>query len=512
MARLVLMGDGDDWVEVPLGDERALKIGRAPANDVILEGAKVSRHHCRLEALGDGGHLLVDLGSTNGTYVNGDAIQAMVLDYDDRLLLGRTLVLYLDDVTDPAQVLEQREDVFFPWGPLPIGLAEVEWDGVSTWTSVEGTRVLRRPSSLTLPDAPARPPLSIIDEDQADDSQLHELLRTVVGELVAFCGMERGILSRYDELTGELTPYLGVGVSQDALTDAERLIVRRITTEALASEGLVVRDGLSHDDSFPQGAGLGRPIESAVCLPLNAPRPVGRQGNTRDRRRNRRARWSLGALYADSTLPARPLAESDRIVLEELSGRAAQALKNARLPHAVDRLTRLETREGISKALDEELRWAGEDATPLAVVALDVDGMPEINRAHGKKVAHEVLRRMAQRARRVMRGDDYAGRWEADRCLLILPGDGAVAARTVAARVARSVTERPIGEPRLRVTLSLGAAAYPEHGATAEELVDHAVEALAAAKAEGGGQIVVWSGTEDSREGEGEGEGGEGGG
>jgi pSer/pThr/pTyr-binding forkhead associated (FHA) protein len=63
-------------------------LGRAPRADFILEAALVSRLHCRLEA---GLHNLevVDLASTNGTYVNDKRIERARLASGDRLRIGR---------------------------------------------------------------------------------------------------------------------------------------------------------------------------------------------------------------------------------------------------------------------------------------------------------------------------------------------------------------------------------------------------------------------------------------
>ena len=48
-------------------------IGRAPNCHIIVRHPLVSRHHARIERR-DGSHILVDIGSANGTFVNGDRI------------------------------------------------------------------------------------------------------------------------------------------------------------------------------------------------------------------------------------------------------------------------------------------------------------------------------------------------------------------------------------------------------------------------------------------------------
>jgi pSer/pThr/pTyr-binding forkhead associated (FHA) protein len=63
-------------------------MGRAPRADFIVDAALVSRLHCRLTASAD--HLeVVDLSSTNGTFVNGKPITKASLVAGDRLRVGR---------------------------------------------------------------------------------------------------------------------------------------------------------------------------------------------------------------------------------------------------------------------------------------------------------------------------------------------------------------------------------------------------------------------------------------
>jgi pSer/pThr/pTyr-binding forkhead associated (FHA) protein len=63
-------------------------VGRAPAADLILDAALVSRIHCRLEAH-DETIEVVDLESTNGTFVNGERIMRCHAIPGDRIKVGR---------------------------------------------------------------------------------------------------------------------------------------------------------------------------------------------------------------------------------------------------------------------------------------------------------------------------------------------------------------------------------------------------------------------------------------
>ena len=63
-------------------------VGRAPRADFIVDAALVSRLHCRLEA--DAERLaVIDLSSTNGTFVNDERVERANMKSGDRLRMGR---------------------------------------------------------------------------------------------------------------------------------------------------------------------------------------------------------------------------------------------------------------------------------------------------------------------------------------------------------------------------------------------------------------------------------------
>ena len=72
-------------------------IGRATGADFIVDAALVSRVHCRLSALPDGGLEVRDLDSTNGTFVNGTRVESARLASGDRLQVGRVELIAVRD-------------------------------------------------------------------------------------------------------------------------------------------------------------------------------------------------------------------------------------------------------------------------------------------------------------------------------------------------------------------------------------------------------------------------------
>jgi ABC transport system ATP-binding/permease protein len=68
--------------------DRALRIGRADDNDVVVDNLQVSRRHAELRRLGGGSFQLTDTGSSNGTFVNGQRITTQVVTEDDVIGIG----------------------------------------------------------------------------------------------------------------------------------------------------------------------------------------------------------------------------------------------------------------------------------------------------------------------------------------------------------------------------------------------------------------------------------------
>jgi pSer/pThr/pTyr-binding forkhead associated (FHA) protein len=76
-------------------------MGRAPRSDFIVEAALVSRIHCRLTATPEQLEV-VDLASTNGTYVNDQRVKTATLVEGDRLRVGRLEWRVARDTKDRA--------------------------------------------------------------------------------------------------------------------------------------------------------------------------------------------------------------------------------------------------------------------------------------------------------------------------------------------------------------------------------------------------------------------------
>jgi len=74
-------------------DRSLIAIGRSENNDIILEDEMVSKSHCRIITQGDN-YLVEDLGSSNGTIINGQQVNSHMLSDGDKLYIGQTTLTF----------------------------------------------------------------------------------------------------------------------------------------------------------------------------------------------------------------------------------------------------------------------------------------------------------------------------------------------------------------------------------------------------------------------------------
>lgn len=98
-----------------------LAIGRGPDNDILLDVAGASRHHARVE-VHRGEVWVVDLGSTNGTWVAGERVQRRRLHPGDRFQIGAMVFEVASSSLSRPTVVENWADVQVGDGPRPAGV------------------------------------------------------------------------------------------------------------------------------------------------------------------------------------------------------------------------------------------------------------------------------------------------------------------------------------------------------------------------------------------------------
>jgi pSer/pThr/pTyr-binding forkhead associated (FHA) protein len=107
MAKLILSMDGLVLKEIPLTKERTT-IGRKPHNDIQIDNLAVSGEHAVIVTILND-CFLEDLGSTNGTLVNGNPVKKHFLQNNDVVELGKYRLKFVGEAPVPAAAAEKAD-------------------------------------------------------------------------------------------------------------------------------------------------------------------------------------------------------------------------------------------------------------------------------------------------------------------------------------------------------------------------------------------------------------------
>ncbi len=110
MAKLIVSLEGSFLREFPLHKER-ISIGRRPTNDLQIDNLAMSGVHATILTIGKDS-FLEDLGSTNGTMVNGKSIKKHLLHHLDVIEFGKYHVKYINEALASEGVMESYQDGF----------------------------------------------------------------------------------------------------------------------------------------------------------------------------------------------------------------------------------------------------------------------------------------------------------------------------------------------------------------------------------------------------------------
>jgi adenylate cyclase len=267
MARFLITGPGGQTQIFEISGS-TVNIGRADANDLVLNHPSVSRHHARLTVLPGDTILLNDLGSLNGTFVNGQPIREHRLTDQDRVTFGMYELKF---------ELAKAEPVHVEAGSRPA----------ADLTGIVSPEVLS--TALRVRIEAGVPAAQAVRERLRDLEKENKLLKLLLGvgktlssvltaeeimqrvmELVfQMENVERGFVMLHDEKKG-FRPAVLLYKDERLRKDARgvvlsKSIIERVTTERLP---LLIHDVVG-DKRFSASESLrSAGIRAAMCAPL----------------------------------------------------------------------------------------------------------------------------------------------------------------------------------------------------------------------------------------------------
>jgi diguanylate cyclase (GGDEF)-like protein len=156
-----------------------------------------------------------------------------------------------------------------------------------------------------------------------------------------------------------------------------------------------------------------------------------------------------------------------------------------------DQLTGLYNRRHMEASLIREAHRAKRHEKPMGVIMLDVDHFKKFNDTHGHEEGDELLRKLGALLKAAVRQEDIVCRYGGEEFLIIMPE----APVEIAVQRGRQLRDKVRGQLLVKgqpVTISVGVAIFPAHGATPESVIAAADSALYQAKDAGRDQVVVF--------------------
>ncbi len=207
----------------------------------------------------------------------------------------------------------------------------------------------------------------------------------------------------------------------------------------------------------------------------------------------------LGIISVDEPMDGKVPSMETLRALEILANQTVHALESAQI-HAhikrqavIDGLTGLHNHGYFQETLAIRARELAEGHQPYAVLMMDLDGFKAVNDTYGHLAGDAMLRSVADALAASIRKEDVAARYGGEEFAVFLPHRTADQARLVAERIRSAVDQIRAMVPGfarpIRVTLSVGLAAFPEHGSDHHEILEKADLALYQAKREGKNRV-----------------------
>ncbi|NDE13855.1 GGDEF domain-containing protein [bacterium] len=185
------------------------------------------------------------------------------------------------------------------------------------------------------------------------------------------------------------------------------------------------------------------------------------------------------------------------VAIQSFAGHARRLfeLEDARTELYRDDLTGLYNSRYLDLALDIEVRRATRFGTRFCVLFVDVDAFKTVNDNHGHLSGSSMLSEMGTVIKDAVREVDIVARYGGDEFVLVLLGASVETGTAIAERVRERVAAhkfRTSGGQEVRVTVSVGLAAFPENATSKEQLLRMADETMYAGKKNGKNRVEIY--------------------
>lgn len=332
--------------------------------------------------------------------------------------------------------------------------------------------------------------LAILGETLSSTHDLHRILQVILRTALAATGARAGLVLLIDPSGTQLVAQCGIGLTGAWDLSDDELRTRRLPV------GSGVLGSVAAGSEARRGSGAiaeaEPPCRTYVAVPICA--PPGADDPLMPPEHPTPPTFGVLALY--DRVGGGPFDDADLQTLRTFAGQAGVAVHNVRVHEEAQRLSLTDPLTGLwnyrylRESLRREVERASRFGRTLTVLVLDLDHFKEVNDTYGHAAGDAVLSEFARRIRVGLREVDVAFRQGGEEFVVLLPETDAYGGITVAERLRAAVRDQPIrienrSAEEVSISVSIGIAVYPEHGTTAQQVVDAADDALYAAKKAG---------------------------
>jgi diguanylate cyclase (GGDEF)-like protein len=167
-------------------------------------------------------------------------------------------------------------------------------------------------------------------------------------------------------------------------------------------------------------------------------------------------------------------------------------LNQARLLSETDSLTGIFNMRGFAIVASRLIGQAERYNRPASLLMIDSDNLKTVNDTHGHEAGNRLLKLVARGIETELRHTDVLARYGGDEFVVLLPESPSLGALDVAERIRAAVAATPldIDGKRIKTTVSIGFACYPEDGRSIDAVLARADRAMYLAKERGRDQVV----------------------
>ncbi len=160
----------------------------------------------------------------------------------------------------------------------------------------------------------------------------------------------------------------------------------------------------------------------------------------------------------------------------------------------VDDLTGLHNTRYLATVLEREIEKAKLNQAKFAVLFVDADKFKNVNDQHGHVHGSKLLHELGQKLKTFVRDSDHIVRYGGDEFVAILTPADLQAGKAVAERIRREIEKTEFLKAdglKLKITVSIGVAIFPDHASLKDEIIEAADHAMYAAKSESRNRVFV---------------------